>query len=144
MSKQYSVGRPAGITAIAFFLIWIALALLVADFPPSAEFVLVVTVLIGLSLVVYVRVATHLERRSYGFLSFLAVIFEGFFAGVVVALLFLAVSIRGPQELELEALGRWFGYLGGLGSGTALFCLILARFIDGPAPKPEKRESAEV
>ena len=143
MNDQPGMGRPAGITAIAFFLIWMALALLVMDFPPSAEFILVVVVLVGLSLVIYVRVAAHLERRSYGFLSFLAVIFEGFFAGIVVALLFLAVSVRGPQELQLELLGRWFGYLGGLGSGTALFCLILARFIDGPAPKPEESSTPD-
>lgn len=142
MSDQPGMGRPAGIMALAFFLIWMALALLVMDFPPSAEFILVLVVLVGLSLVTYVRVAAHLERRSYGVLSILAVVFEGFFAGVVVALLFLAVSVRGPRELDLEVLGRWFGFMGGLGSLTAAFCLLLARFIDGPGPKREKTPKA--
>lgn len=121
-----SSARIAAINGILFFFFWLFILLAGADFPPPVGFLWLIIVVAACAFVVYWRVPTYVEWiRTQRPGRHWRVVFEGFSAGIVVAVPFVLLgggepSIT-PQPVDYAIWFALLGFVGALNSSAIYF-----------------------
>lgn len=116
--------------AIGFFVIWFAILLAGADFPPPTGFLWIILLDLVAALLVYVRVPSYVtwfDSRRRGRL--LLALRDGLVGGLIFA--FAAILLPGVGEPSLPPPGLvdhliWFAVVGAVGAVNAgvIYCVI--------------------
>ncbi len=109
--------------AIGFFIFWLCINLLIADFPPPIGFVWIILLLLIAAFLVFIRVPTYKKwysNRKKG--SLLRVVLDGFIVGIIFALVIILHPGSGEPSIPPPDLSEnliWFTVLGICGSINA-------------------------
>ena len=122
-------------TAVGFFVIWLGVLYAGADHPPPPGFILVIIFDLAAALIIYFRVPVYIDwqitRKTNRLIQ---VSFEGFLAGIVIALI-TALTSGGEPGVPLTPIDKiiWFAVLGTVGVINAVsvyyFSVLLSKTI---------------
>ena len=123
--------NTALVTSVVFFVIWFCVLYAGADHPPPSGFILVIIFDLVASLIIYFRVPVYIDwQLTHKTNRLIQVCFEGFLAGIVIALI-TSLTSSGEAGVTLTPIDKmiWFAVLGVVGLLNSLLVYYFGVFI---------------